>query len=108
MRSFHYYVVDADGASSSEDAAQEEDFVVQLSTSYDFKLNSVHFAKIQAIRTMKNNKKRARLFEAMGIPVAVDKGSRSKKIIISKQKQGKIAPSEARAGMSLHSVFSSH
>ena len=108
MRDFHYYFVDADGNSSLEEAVQEEDFEVQLSTSYDFKLNSVHFAKIQAIRTMKNNKKHARLFEAMGIPIEVDKSSRSKKIIISKQKRGRTATSEARTGISLESVFISH
>ena len=104
MQTLHYYVVDLDDELSSEGVAQEEDFAVQLPASYDFKLNSVHFAKMQEIRTMKNNKKRMRLFEAMGIPIEVDKSARSKKIIMPKQTPRSTSASRAREGIPFESI----
>ena len=67
---------------------EEDDFHVQLVSSYQFKVKAVDLAKLQSIRTMKNNKKKERLFRTMGLPVEVDQSNSSKKIVQLKPKSG--------------------
>ncbi|CAF1464470.1 unnamed protein product, partial [Rotaria sordida] len=62
----------------------QEDFHIQLPSSSDFKLQPVDLVKLQSIRTKKNNKKEARLYKAMGLPIVIDKTTNKKKIFISK------------------------
>jgi hypothetical protein len=61
-----------------------DDFVAELATSHQFKLQAVDHAKLLKIRIEKINKRRARLFEQMGIPLQENK-MRPKKIFLSKQ-----------------------
>jgi len=52
---------------------------------YQFKLRAVDLVKLNAIRTKKNNKKRARLYKQMGLPLEVDNPPKKKKIFLNKQ-----------------------
>ncbi len=65
-----------------------DDFIAELPSSYQFKLQVVDRAKLQQIRTAKNNKSRARQFEQMGIPIE-ENIIRPRKIFLSKNKQMK-------------------
>jgi predicted metalloenzyme YecM len=65
-------------------SAFADDFVTELATSHQFKLQAVDRAKLLKIRTEKINKRRARLFEQMGIPLQ-ENIIRPKKIFLSKQ-----------------------
>ena len=47
-------------------------------------MQSADLLKLKAIRTKKLNKKRARLFEDMGLPIEVDKTSSKKTIFLTK------------------------
>lgn len=58
---------------------------IQLASSYQFKVTPEHLVKLKTIRTTKINKKRARIFEQMGLSIQVDNASRQKKIFLSKQ-----------------------
>ncbi|CAF1298523.1 unnamed protein product [Rotaria sordida] len=61
-----------------------DDFVIELPTSWEFKLQPVDRVKLLKIRTEKINKRRARLFEKMGVTLE-EKTIRPKKIFLSKQ-----------------------
>ncbi|CAF4693640.1 unnamed protein product, partial [Rotaria sp. Silwood2] len=67
-----------------ENSNEQEDFHIQLPSSFNFKLQPVDLVKLKSIRTKKNNKKEARLYEAMGLPIEIDKTTNKKKIFISK------------------------
>ncbi len=64
---------------------EKEDFQIQLPSSFDFKLQPVDLVKLKSIRTKKNNKKEARLYKAMGLPIEIDETTNKKKIFISKK-----------------------
>ncbi|CAF2637171.1 unnamed protein product [Rotaria sp. Silwood2] len=66
------------------DSQHDKNFNVQLSPSYQFKLQSIDLMKLKSIRATKINKKTARVFEAMGLPTEIDDKSQ-KKIFLSKQ-----------------------
>jgi hypothetical protein len=86
-----YFIIDLQVDQNIEDFEEEDDFQAQLQSSYQFKVNSVDLAKLKAIRTKKLNKKRASLFEAMGIPIEVDNKSHKKKICFAKQNTPSVA-----------------
>ncbi len=69
---------------SSRKSAFDDDFVAELKTSYEFRLQAVDHTKLLTIRTAKINKRRARLFEQMGLPLE-ENIIRPKKIFLSKQ-----------------------
>jgi hypothetical protein len=48
-------------------------------------VKSVDLLKLKAIRTKKLNKKRARLFEDMGLPIEADNTSSEKTIFLTKR-----------------------
>lgn len=69
---------------SSKKSALDDDFVTELKTSYEFRLQAVDHTKLLTIRTAKINKRRARLFEQMGLPIE-ENIIRPKKIFLSRQ-----------------------
>ncbi|CAF1053432.1 unnamed protein product [Rotaria sordida] len=69
---------------SIEDSQDDNNFNIQLPSSYQFKLQLVDLVKLKSIRTTKINKKTARVFKAMGLSSEVDDKS-SKQIFFSKQ-----------------------
>ncbi len=71
---------------SAQQPPSDDDFVKQLPTSYQFKLQPVDLAKLRTIRKEKNEEKRRRLFEKMGIPITSTR-VRPKKILLSKQRR---------------------
>lgn len=71
-----------------------------MASSYQFKVRAVDLAKLQSIRTMKNNKKCVRLFREMGLPIEMDQSASSKRIIQLKQKRGITSASNTTKGES--------
>ncbi|CAF3689036.1 unnamed protein product [Rotaria sordida] len=69
---------------SIEDSQDDNNFNIQLPSSYPFKLQLVDLVKLKSIRTTKINKKTARVFKAMGLSSEVDDKS-PKQIFFSKQ-----------------------
>ncbi|CAF1049511.1 unnamed protein product [Rotaria sordida] len=69
---------------SIEDSQDDNNFNIQLPSSYQFKLQLVDLVKLKSIRTTKINKKTARVFKAMGLSSEVDDKS-PKQIFFSKQ-----------------------
>lgn len=69
------------------EVSQEEDFQVQLKSSYSFKLKPVDLVKLKTIRIAKNEKKRTRLFKEMGLPIENSESRGQNKIFLSKQSQ---------------------
>ncbi|CAF1463253.1 unnamed protein product, partial [Rotaria sordida] len=67
-----------------ENPNEQEDFHIQLPSSFNFKLQPVDLMKLQSIRTNKNYKKEARLYTAMGLPIEIDTTTNKKTIFISK------------------------
>lgn len=63
----------------------ENDFVVETPALHQFNLRSVDLAKLQVVRTEKNNRKKKRLFEKMGLIDEPSNNTTAKKIFISKQ-----------------------
>jgi hypothetical protein len=68
-----------------EDSQDENDFHTQVKSSYQFTVQPVDLVKLQFIRTNKINKKRARIFKEMGLPIEAEKKSHKKKIFLSKR-----------------------
>jgi propanediol dehydratase large subunit len=66
------------------DSQVGDDFIAELSSCHEFTLRPVDLAKLLVIRNKKINKKKARLFEQMGLS-NVTENTTSKKIFISKQ-----------------------
>lgn len=83
-----FHLLDGDMHPSTMSTTEEDGFSIELASSYKFKIRSVDMTKLQAIRTSKNNKKRARLFQAMGLPVDIDQSNQCKKIIHLKRNIG--------------------
>lgn len=67
----------------ADDSMFVDDFVIELPTSFQFKLQAVDHAKLLVIRDKKIEKKKNRLFEKMGLPSANDMTIRRKKIFLS-------------------------
>jgi hypothetical protein len=80
----HLYVLGSQPNLLDKNSNEQEDFHVQLPSSFNFKLQPVDLVKLKSIRTKKINKKEARLYEAMGLPIETDKTTNKKKIFISK------------------------
>lgn len=68
-----------------DDALAAEDFVAQLSSSYQFNVSSIDLAKLQMIRKEKNDKKKNHQLQQMGLFYETTKTISSKKIFLSKQ-----------------------
>ncbi|CAF3898463.1 unnamed protein product [Rotaria magnacalcarata] len=68
-----------------QDSQAENDFVVETAASHQFNLRSVDLAKLQIIQTEKNNIKKKRLCEKMGLIDEPANKTTTKKIFISKQ-----------------------
>ncbi|CAF1593854.1 unnamed protein product [Rotaria magnacalcarata] len=68
-----------------QDSQSENDFVAETPTSHQFNLRSVDLVKLQVIRTEKNNMKKKRQFEKMGLIDESSNKTTAKKIFISKQ-----------------------
>lgn len=50
-----------------------------MPSSHQFKVQPVDMIKLKAIRVNRNKKKRARLYEEMGLPVPIENKSHQKK-----------------------------
>lgn len=83
---------------------EEDDFHVQLDSSYEFNIDTVDFAKLKSIRIKKNNKKSSRVFQQMGLPVEVDRSSACKKIVQLKPKSGTTSANNSSKGESTTST----
>ncbi|CAF4174369.1 unnamed protein product [Rotaria sp. Silwood2] len=68
-----------------ENSQANDDFVAELPSSYQFKLQPVDLAKLLVIRSKKINKKMTRLYKEMGLSDVTDDTTTSKKIFISKK-----------------------
>lgn len=68
-----------------DDSLAAGDFVAQLSSSYQFNVSSTDLAKLQVIRKAKNDKKKKRQLQQMGLFYETTKTIPSKKIFLSKQ-----------------------
>lgn len=79
-----------------------------MPSSHQFKLRSIDLAKLQSIRTAKNNKKRTRIFEAMGLSGGDDRSSNSKRIIQLKRTNANSSSFRPSTGMFLTSPTARH
>jgi hypothetical protein len=68
-----------------EDLQDENDFHAKVASSHQFKVQPVDLVKLKSIRTTKINKKHARVFEEMGLPIQTQNKSHKKKIFLSNQ-----------------------
>lgn len=68
------------------DSINADDFVTNLPSSFQFKVQSVDLAKLYVIRDKKILKKKNRLFEKMGLPLTNDIVNHSKKIFLSQSR----------------------
>lgn len=80
---------------------EEDDFHVQMASSHEFKVRAVDLAKLQSIRKRKNNKKSARLFQAMGLPVEIDRSTSRKRIVQLKPNRGSTSNNNPTKGESI-------
>ncbi|CAF5194685.1 unnamed protein product, partial [Rotaria magnacalcarata] len=73
--------------SIGEDFEDDGNFRIDLPSSFKFKLQSVDLINLKTIRTNKINKKTARMFEAMGLPVDISDKCKQKILLPIKAKQ---------------------
>ena len=57
---------------TTEDFEDDGNFHIQLSSTFKFKLQPGDLMQLKSIRTRKINRKTARVFEAMGLPIDID------------------------------------
>ena len=68
---------------TTDDSALVEDFTMELPSSFNFRVPSVTLAQLHSIRNGKNQRKKNRLLQKMGLSSNDDLISRSKKISLS-------------------------
>lgn len=101
-----YYVsISGNGNNAAhDDALAAEDFVAQLSSSYQFNVSSTDLAKLQVIRKEKNDKKKNRQLQQMGLFYETTKTISSKKIFLSKQARLLNSTVISNTGTSMHLI----
>ena len=72
---------------NSSDSRANNNIHIELSSSYQFKIQSADLAKLKLIQATRNDKKNARFFAAMGLRIKA--GNKSSKKFLSKQAKAK-------------------